>query len=222
MASVTSSTGKTRSTKILHYVYDPLCGWCYGIAPLIEMVSHEFPDAIKLHGGGLFTPARGVSGGESWKEYVTPLDERISQLSGQIFSQAYKDNLGNTEMVLNSLLPISAILVAEMMGKRDVFLLKALQDAYYLDGLNISDKNTLLFIVSKLGFDITQFSVLLTEVSEKQIQHHLNQTHQLMNQVNGRGFPTLFIEDNQTYHLIPTEKYLGDTQRWQQFIKENL
>ncbi|EEG84333.1 hypothetical protein PROPEN_02693 [Proteus penneri ATCC 35198] len=43
-----------------------------------------------------------------------------------------------------------------------------------------------------------------------------------MAQVNGRGFPTLFIEDAQGYHLIPVEKYLGDTKRWQQFITENL
>ncbi|MEQ5326349.1 DsbA family protein [Proteus sp. fly-1008] len=222
MASVTSSTGNTHSTKILHYVYDPLCGWCYGIAPLIEVVSNIFPDAIKLHGGGLFTPTRAVTGGQSWKEHVTPIDERISQLSGQVFSHAYRDTLGNTEMVLNSLLPISAILVAQIMGKRDVYLLKALQEAYYLDGLNISDKNTLLFIVKKLDFDVEQFASLLSEINEAQTQQHLSQTQQLMSQVNGRGFPTLFIEDAQGYHLISVEKYLGNTKRWQQFITENL
>ncbi len=21
---------------ILHYIYDPLCGWCYGAAPLVQ------------------------------------------------------------------------------------------------------------------------------------------------------------------------------------------
>lgn len=41
-ASVASNTGNTQGTKILHYVYDPLCGWCYGIAPLIEVVSNAF------------------------------------------------------------------------------------------------------------------------------------------------------------------------------------
>ncbi|QNH66530.1 DsbA family protein [Proteus vulgaris] len=222
MAPVASNSGNTQSTKILHYVYDPLCGWCYGIAPLIEMVNNAFPNSIKLHGGGLFTPARAVTGGQSWKEHVTPIDERISQLSGQVFSHAYRDTLSNTEMVLNSLLPISAIIVAGIMGKRDVYLLKALQEAYYLDGLNISDKDTLLFIVKKLGFDVEQFASLITEIGETHIQQHLNQTQQLMAQVNGRGFPTLFIEDNQKYRLISVENYLGDTKRWQQFIKDNL
>lgn len=212
----------THNTKKLHYVYDPLCGWCYGIAPLIEVVSTEFPNLLKLHGGGLFTPERTVTGGQSWKEHVTPIDARISQLSGQVFSKQYCDNLGNTEMTLNSLLPISAILVAEKMENRGARLLKALQDAYYLDGLNISDENILFFIAQKLSFDIELFSRLFEQVREKEVIPHLHQTQQLMNLVNGRGFPTLFIEDNQTYHLIPTEKYLGDVQRWQQFLKETL
>ena len=174
MASV-SHVYQENSTKKLHYIYDPLCGWCYGIAPLIEVVSHEYPHVLTLHGGGLFTPTRKVTGGDAWKEHVTPIDERISQLSGQIFSQQYRDNLANTEMTLNSL-PIAAILVARKMGDRDVMLLKALQDAYYLDGLNISDKDVLFFIVQKLGFDITLFSTLFTQVNEYEITQHIQQT----------------------------------------------
>ncbi|MEQ4922937.1 DsbA family protein [Proteus hauseri] len=220
MASVVSNTN--HHTKTLHYVYDPLCGWCYGIAPLIDVVSNEFANAIKLHGGGLFTPARVVTGGQSWKEHVTPIDERISQLSGQLFSPQYRDNLANIQMTLNSLLPISAVIAADNMGNQGVRLLKALQKAYYLDGLNISDKPTILFIAQKLGFDIELFTSLFTQISEHQVTQHLQQTQQLMSQVNGRGFPTLFIEDNQTYHLVPTEKYLGDVSGWRQFLQEAL
>ena len=219
MASVISNSN---NNKILHYVYDPLCGWCYGIAPLIDVVSNEFTNAIKLHGGGLFTPARVVTGGQSWKEHVTPIDERISQLSGQLFSQQYRDNLANTQMALNSLLPISAIMAADNMENQGIRFLKALQKAYYLDGLNISDKKVILFIAQKLDFDIELFSSLFTRISEQQVTQHLQQTQQLMSQVNGRGFPTLFIEDNQTYQLVPTEKYLGDVPRWRQFLQEAL
>ncbi|HGX3435808.1 TPA: hypothetical protein ACNH9C_003750 [Proteus mirabilis] len=43
-----------------------------------------------------------------------------------------------------------------------------------------------------------------------------------MHQVNGRGFPTLCIEDNQTYQLIPVENYFGDTKSWTSFLKQTL
>lgn len=222
MASVNAYSSNATSTKKLHYVYDPLCGWCYGIAPLIDIVSHEFAHSITLHGGGLFTPARTVTGGQSWKEHVTPIDARIHQLSGQVFSQHYQDNLANTEMTLNSLLPISAIMTAEKIENRGVALLKALQIAYYVDGLNISDEKILLFIAKKLGFDIDAFSTLFTQIKTSQVNVHLQHTQQLMSQVNGRGFPTLFIEDNQTYQLVPVEKFIGDDIAWREYIKQAL
>ncbi|WP_375381790.1 hypothetical protein [uncultured Sphingomonas sp.] len=37
---------------ILHYVYDPLCGWCYAAEPLVRAaVTARIP--VVLHGGGL-------------------------------------------------------------------------------------------------------------------------------------------------------------------------
>ncbi len=42
---------------VIHYWYDPLCGWCYGAAPLLQ-VAGEIPGLrIALHGGGLFSVA---------------------------------------------------------------------------------------------------------------------------------------------------------------------
>ncbi|HID5224584.1 TPA: hypothetical protein ACXEMW_003182 [Proteus mirabilis] len=75
MASV-SHVNQENSTKKLHYIYDPLCGWCYGIAPLIEVVSHEYPHVLTLHGGGLFTPTRKVTGAMHGKSML-PLSMNV-------------------------------------------------------------------------------------------------------------------------------------------------
>ncbi|MDA1378979.1 hypothetical protein PCI56_02820 [Plesiomonas shigelloides subsp. oncorhynchi] len=43
------------SRAVVHYIYDPLCGWCYGAAPLIDVL-HQMPEIqICLHAGGLWT-----------------------------------------------------------------------------------------------------------------------------------------------------------------------
>jgi len=43
----------------LHYVHDPLCGWCYAVTPMVEAVANAgIP--IVLHGGGLWEPATGL------------------------------------------------------------------------------------------------------------------------------------------------------------------
>ena len=39
----------------LHYLFDPLCGWCYGVAPLIAAAAGVPGLEIELHGGGMLT-----------------------------------------------------------------------------------------------------------------------------------------------------------------------
>jgi putative protein-disulfide isomerase len=42
-------------TPVLHYLYDPFCGWCYGAAPMVS-AAREIPDLkIQAHGVGLLS-----------------------------------------------------------------------------------------------------------------------------------------------------------------------
>ena len=43
---------------VIHYWYDPLCGWCYGAAPLLQVAGAIPGLRIALHGGGLFSGAQ--------------------------------------------------------------------------------------------------------------------------------------------------------------------
>jgi putative protein-disulfide isomerase len=38
---------------VLHYIYDPLCGWCYGAEPLVFAASKVDGLALSMHAGGL-------------------------------------------------------------------------------------------------------------------------------------------------------------------------
>ena len=44
------------NTATLHYIYDPLCGWCYGSAPLVKAARAVL--SVRPHGGGMMTGAR--------------------------------------------------------------------------------------------------------------------------------------------------------------------
>ncbi len=39
---------------VLHYIYDPLCGWCYGAEPLVWAASKVDGLALRMHAGGLW------------------------------------------------------------------------------------------------------------------------------------------------------------------------
>ena len=39
---------------VLHYLYDPLCGWCYGAEPLVDAARSVQGLEVRLHAGGLW------------------------------------------------------------------------------------------------------------------------------------------------------------------------
>ena len=78
------------NSPILHYVYDPLCGWCYAAEPMVRAAG-EAGISIVLHGGGLWDP--GVHATDAKRRMMRETDGRISELTGQPFGAAYLDGL---------------------------------------------------------------------------------------------------------------------------------
>ncbi len=57
-------------TPTLHYIFDPLCGWCYGAAPLIE-AARAIPGLdIALHGGGMMADGNRQPVTDALRRYV--------------------------------------------------------------------------------------------------------------------------------------------------------
>ena len=95
----------------LHYLFDPLCGWCYGAAPLVaeaRKIVRVVPHAI-----GMMTGARRRAVTPQLRAFVAPHDARIAQTSGQPFGVGYLDGLlHDTGAVFDSAPPTAAILAA--------------------------------------------------------------------------------------------------------------
>mgnify|MGYP002712707706 CR=1 FL=1 len=100
---------------VIHYWYDPLCGWCYGAAPLLQVVG-EIPGLrVALRGGGLFSGAQRQRLNAPLRQHILAHDQRIAALSGQRFGAAYRDGLlQDAEAWLDSDPPTAAVLAAEV------------------------------------------------------------------------------------------------------------
>ena len=102
----------------LEYIYDPLCGWCYGAAPLIEIAVAHPGISLNLNGGGIMAGENAKPVTPELRAYIQPHDARIAELSGQLFGQDYNDGLLKDETaVFDSAPPIAAIMAAEQSGK---------------------------------------------------------------------------------------------------------
>lgn len=69
---------------------DPLCGWCYAAAPEVKKLAETA--AIELIPTGLFSQA-GRTVTPEFARHAWSNDQRIAQLTGQVFSDSYRDNL---------------------------------------------------------------------------------------------------------------------------------
>jgi putative protein-disulfide isomerase len=124
------------------YLYDPLCGWCYGSGPAIRALAASGTVEIEALPTGLFAgdPQRRIDA--AFARHVLEADARIERLSGEPFSEAYKRQvLGDADMPFDSALATRALnAVARWNPARELDALHALQRERYVHGRDLSDR----------------------------------------------------------------------------------
>lgn len=216
--STTSSTA-TAKERTLHAIIDPLCGWCYAAAPLLDAaVKAGF--TIKLHGGGMLTGSRRKQIDANWRDYVMPHDLRISELTGQPFGENYFDGLlRDTTIVLDSAPPIKAMLAIDAMGGDSLAYLHSVQLAHYRDGHSASDEDNLTKLAIAQGFSSNDFAAQYAQAEDK-LDEHIIESRALLNRIGAQGFPSIAIEaDNGAIIAININRYYGQPEQWISYLK---
>ena len=196
----------------LHYIFDPLCGWCYAAEPLVEAAARIHGLQVQLHGGGMMTGERRKQITADWRAYVLPHDDRIAAMSGQPFGDAYRDGLLNdTSVWLDSAPPTTAILAAEQLGGQGLAMLGAIQRAHYVQGLQVAEQATLQALAEQLGLDSAAFNAAYTQLDGAATEAHFAASRRLLAMAGGQGFPTLALQtdEEQPLQRIDVSDWLG-------------
>lgn len=204
----------------LHYIYDPLCGWCYGAAPLVKAAREVI--AVRPHAGGMMAGARRQAVTPQLREYVKPHDARIAQLSGQRFGEGYLDGLlRDTGAVFDSEPPTAAMLAAEAVAGRGLDMLAQLQIAHYVEGRRIAERAVLIEVAATLGLDSAAFAEALDRHLGEAVQAHIQETRALMAQVGAQGFPSFVLETESRFQSVDAARYLGHPQDFQDWLRSH-
>lgn len=208
---------------ILHYIYDPLCGWCYGAAPLVQAARGISGLTIEAHGGGMMAGGNRQPVTEALRRYVMPHDERIAGLTGQVFGPDYVDGLlRDSGAVFDSAPPTTAILAAQALGGRGLDLLQRLQQAHYVEGRRIADPAELRRLAEDIGLDGMAFQAAFAATEGAATERHIAQSRELLARVRGTGFPTLALERDGAYELLEPARFLGRPSQWQADLCQRL
>lgn len=208
----------------LHYIYDPLCGWCYGAAPLALAAQEINGLTLVLHGGGMMTGNNSRTITPEWHDYVIPHDRRIAQMTGQTFGEAYYEGLlHDTSVVLDSAPPTAAVLAAEAMDDKGMAMLHQIERAHYVYGLKIVDATVLRQCAEEIGLDGNAFCTEFAFIQAEALPKHINASRELLAKVRGQGFPTFALEDaNGNFQQIPAANYLGQVEAWRKVLTQKV
>lgn len=213
------------NTPTLHYLYDPLCGWCWGAAPLLQAAA-ELPGVeLRLHGGGLFAGAARRPVTSELRAYVGPHDRRIAELSGQPFGPGYTDGLlKDPDAMLDSEPPITAVLAAQDLAPQaGPALLARIQRAHYVEGRRIAELAVLNALAREQGLDGEAFEAAYQRCAGAPVQAHLRAARELLQRAGGQGFPSLVLEQpDGPLRLLEIGRFYGQRQAWQLHLRQAL
>ena len=214
----------TVNTATLHYIFDPLCGWCYGAAPLVEAARDVPGLRLQLHGGGMMTGANRRAITPQWRDYVMPHDRRIAELTGQPFGEPYFDGLlRDSGAVMDSAPPTTAVLAAEALAGRGLDLLHRLQRAHYVEGRRIADPTVLHTLATDIGLQAPAFGEHFERLAGAPTQQHIADSRQWLARAGGQGFPSFALQQGDAaLQLLDIGPWLGRPAPWRAHLQASV
>lgn len=183
----------------VHYIGDPMCSWCWGIAPAVKAVA----DFCAASGGAFMMTMGGLraGGGDLWnaefKAFLRQEWSKIAQTTGQPFGFTLLDAPAfnyDTEPACR------AVVTAQLLQARHnlpattaLEFLAALQRKFYVDGQDPGETHFYEDICTHLGLDAAEFrEIFASATAKQQTQQHFMRSRQW----GVRSFPTLLLEQH--------------------------
>lgn len=195
------------------YLFDPLCGWCYGATPALRTLAEHPEIALALAPTGLFSGEGARPMDDAFADYAWSNDRRIARLSGQTFSEVYRDRvLGDRRRRFDSgpaTLALTAVRLAAPEAERTA--LKAIQEARYVEGRDVTDPAVLAEVLEGLGEPEAALRVLAADAELLAAnRRRIADARAEMRRFNLTGVPTLLHGEGARRRPIETGALFGD------------
>jgi len=183
----------------LYYIYDPMCSWCWGFNNTWKQVQLEVNDHLNIQYvlGGLAPDSNEIMSTEM-RSYIQENWRKIErEIPGTLFNNDFWENC----TPIRSTYPACrAVIAAKNQGNQFEFsMINAIQEAYYLQAKNPSNKATLISLGVSIGLDEQQF---IKDLNSNITQTKLESDIKLYQSLGAKGFPSLVLENNGIKKMI--------------------
>ncbi|MGJ4883743.1 MULTISPECIES: DsbA family protein [unclassified Bradyrhizobium] len=189
----------------LTYLFDPLCGWCYGAGPAVETLAAHDAITLELLPTGLFAGRGAGRMDAQFSEYAWSNDQRIAKQTGQRFTDAYRTRILGAGGAFDSTaasLGLTAVHVTD--PGRELTVLKELQLARYVHGQDIVSVAGVGEVLRALGLASAAERMLARDHALVEAYGRRLQTaHSLMRRYGLSGVPALLAGDGERQRPLP-------------------
>ena len=186
------------STTTLWYFADPMCSWCWGFSPVIENIRATYSERlnIALMLGGLRPGTTAPLSSDLRNEILHHWHE-VQRLTGQAFSfdgAMPEGFVYDTEPACRAV-----ITVADLESEKIFPYFKAIQSAFYVGQLDVTQADNLAELARQQGIDMEQFLTHFhSEAARQKTLQHFKGTQQ----AGVKGFPSLVLQQGSAFEFI--------------------
>jgi len=191
-------------------IYDTYCGWCYGAAPIFDALLATGAEVEVLH-RHLFQGALAYKMSEGKGALVLKADARIHALTGQPFSETYRENvvLSETEVLASALTAQAAALVHEQGPHKEFALRQRLEHARFIEGTSAGNRDTVIAALIAEGVDYNTANQIGTPALAAKAEVIARRAMDLMTRVGSQGVPTVLKSDDDGFTQIDHSAFYG-------------
>ncbi len=204
-----------KENRILWYVADPMCSWCWGFSPVISAIKEKFGAELKISLllGGL-QPGTTVPVSAASRDEILHHWQAVHARTKQpfLFNGALPDGF-----IYDTEPPSRAVLaLAEILPKQTFRFFATLQEAFYAKQMDITREDVLVGLLADYELEPDAFRVLFESDEIKQkTKAHFSRARQ----TGIRGFPTCVLQDKTDHQLLcsgyrPYEELRPEIEAW--------
>ncbi|HMA12385.1 MAG TPA: DsbA family protein [Steroidobacteraceae bacterium] len=182
---------------ILWYFADPMCSWCWGFSPVIDVLRDQYRERLKiaLVLGGLRHETAPMTAAQ--RDEILHHWHAVHERTGQPFRFEGALPAGfvyDTEPACRAVATVGGIDPTQIFA-----MFKTIQSAFYAEGRDVTRADVLAELAAGLGVDAAAFlRAFDSDATRAKTQAHFRQARQ----ARVRGFPALILQQGSQLHPI--------------------
>lgn len=191
------------------YVYDALCGWCYGFSPVIRQLHENYNQTLdfEILSGGMITGER-IGPVSDMADYISQAYLEVENRTGIKFGEEFiKKTLNRDDVIFTSVTPAIALSAFKTLLPQKAFqFASSIHEAIYFQGLSPDDQFMYGSLAAGYGIEPQSFTSMMNDANIKlQAEAEFRRSKEL----GVSGFPTTIYEDASGNRTIISRGYVN-------------